>query len=179
MLAEHNKRKKKSSADAIAAGDMEALRDSLSYRQRRFCEEFIVDYNASAAARRAGYNAKHIERQAFQLVNHNGCKAYIEYLDAEKAKTLKQDVLTPEYVVQKAIAGIDKADRHSNLTAYFRGLELLARHLGMFVDRTELSGPDGKAIEIEQRAKQEAQELIATLKNLARKSSQKTEVEIL
>ena len=29
----------------------------LTPRQRRFCEEYLVDLNASAAARRAGYSA--------------------------------------------------------------------------------------------------------------------------
>lgn len=175
MLAEKNKRKKLSSAEAIAKGDMEALGASLSYRQRRWCEEFILDYNATAAARRAGYQTKYMDRQAYQLQNHEGCAAYVEHLDKIKRDELNKDVLDKDYVIAKIIKGLNKADDQSNLTAYLRACELLARHLGMFIERTELTGKDGEAIVLEQKAQREAEELITSLKRL----SKKTDIKLL
>lgn len=173
MLAEHNKRKKIASAEAIEAGDIEALRDSLSYRQRRFCEEFVIDYKASAACRRAGYSEKYASRQSYQLLNHEGCKAYIDYLDDTKAAKITS--VDPDYVVQKIVTIVNKENAKD--TDKLRGLELLARHLGMFIEKTEISGPDGEAIKIEQQAKQEASAFLQTLQSMANKKKP-TEVEI-
>lgn len=174
-LSEKNTRQSRKTNELIAKGDFAALGDALTYRQKRWCEEFIVDYDATKAARRAGYNAKAIDRQAHQLLHHPGCRAYAEYLDKEARKNVEGKVLDKEYVVEKALQGIQSAQDKGNLSAYFRGLELLARYLGMFVDKTEISGPNGEAIQLEQRAKEEAESLIATLQKLSRKK----EVEIL
>lgn len=177
--SEKNTRRSRKTDELIAKGDFEGLRDALTVRQRRWCEEFIVDFNAAAAARRAGYKAQQIDRQAYQLLHHPGCTAYREYLEAEARKNIEGDVVDKEYVVKKTLDGISKANDTNNLTAYFRGLELLARHLGMFVDKTEISGPDGEAIKIEQQAKEEAESLIATLKKLSNKTEKKTNVTLI
>lgn len=144
---------------------MEALRASLSYRQRRFCEEFVIDYNGAAAARRAGYAQKNADIQANQLMNHVGTKAYIDYLDDNKqAKIMSVD---PDYVIQKIVSVVNRENAKDS--DKLRGLELLARHLGMFIERTEISGPDGEAIQIEQKAKEDAQKFLETLKSMTRK----------
>lgn len=170
-LSDKNTRQSRKTNELIKNGDFEALGDALTYRQKRWCEEFIVDYDATKAARRAGYTAKAIERQAYQLLHHPGCRAYAEYLDKEARKNAEGKILDKEYVVQKALEGVQKAQDNNNLSAYFRGLELLARHLGMFIDKQEISGPDGQAIQIEQRAKEEADSLIKTLQQLANKNT--------
>lgn len=169
-----NHRSKQTSEAAIEAGDIDALRRSLSYRQRRFCEEFIVDYNATAAAIRAGYkHGKYIDRQAHQLLHHTGCEAYIAVL--EKDKKGKIVSVNPEYVIKQvtAIVGNEFTKDGDKL----RGLELLARHLGMFVDRTEITGKDGGALEFEQRVREESADLVSALKRMAEK--QKKNVELI
>lgn len=144
---------------------MEALRASLSYRQRRFCEEFVIDYNGAAAARRAGYAQKNADIQANQLMNHVGTKAYIDYLDDNKqAKIMSID---PDYVIQKIVSVVNRETAKDS--DKLRGLELLARHLGMFIERTEISGPDGEAIQIEQKAKEDAEKLLQALRSMTRK----------
>lgn len=170
-LSEKNTRQSKKTDELIKNGDFAAIGDALTYRQRRWCEEFILDYDATKAARRAGYKSKDIDRQGYQLLHHPGCKAYAEYLDREQRKNVEGDLIDKDYVVKKIISGLQKAEDKDNLSAYFRGLELLARHLGMFVDKQEISGPDGQAIQIEQRAKEEADSLIKTLQQLANKNN--------
>jgi phage terminase small subunit len=66
----------------------------LNERQRKFCEEYILDLNAKAAALRAGY-AEGGQQYALMRLPH--IKAYIEYLFEERAKRLSikaDDVLS-------------------------------------------------------------------------------------
>jgi phage terminase small subunit len=144
----HNKDRPESVAvmRAVEAGDMESLRLSLSPRMRAFCEEYIVDYNGRAACIRAGYSPTWADRQAFNLMKNKGIAAYIDHLT--RSKEAKITAINPDYVIQRVTQIInDKDAKHGDM---LRGLELLARHLGMFIDRTELTGKDGGAIKHEQ-----------------------------
>lgn len=128
---------------ALAEGDVQSVIDNLSERQKRFAEEYLVDFNATAAVNRAGYNTKHANRLGSQMLRHAGIKAYIDQLTVQNAST---SVLKPEYVTKKIMKTIEKAEADNNHGAVLRGCELLARHLGMFIERTEISGPNGDAI---------------------------------
>jgi phage terminase small subunit len=148
---------------AIASADKEALRIALTPRQRAFCHEYVVDFNASAAAVRAGYAPLYVDRQAWVLKNHAGVQAYIDHLT--KSKEAKVMSVNPEYLIQKvtAIINDDSAKDNDKL----RGIEMLMRHLGMFVERTEITGKDGGAIEVEQRRiEQEAQSFTSLIQGL-------------
>ena len=59
---------------------------ALSDKRQAFCEEYVVDYNATAAAIRAGYSPKTANQQADQLMKVECVKAEIERLKAEKSK---------------------------------------------------------------------------------------------
>lgn len=161
---------------ALDAGLIQEVIHNLTERQRRFVEEYIVDYNGAAAVLRAGYTTKHAPRLAHEMLQHPGIKAAIDALTLDRAKNT---TLKPEYVMNKIKRTIEKAEVANNYNAVLRGCELLARALGMFIERHEVSGPDGKAIEIEQRTKQEAENLIASLQNLAstlNKNNKKKEI---
>jgi phage terminase small subunit len=145
----------------------------LSYRQKKWCKEFIVDYNATAAARRAGYkDTPMIDRQAYQLLHNPKCIAYVDYLDKEKAKSLKEELLTPEYVVKKIIKAINKAEEKDQVMAVFRGAELLARHLGMLTDKQEIKTEETVNLKVEEDAKS----FTDLLKSIANK---KKELEVI
>ncbi|PWJ14620.1 terminase small subunit [Ruminococcus flavefaciens] len=55
----------------------------LTEKQKRFCEEYLVDLNATQAAARAGYKDPNIGRQ---LITKNNVSQYIEKLRKEQAK---------------------------------------------------------------------------------------------
>ena len=63
----------------------------LTAKQQRFCDEYLIDLNATQAAIRAGYS----EKTARQIANENLTKPYIsEYIEkrmAEKEKALIAD----------------------------------------------------------------------------------------
>lgn len=132
---------------ALDAGNVQEVINNLTVRQRRFVEEYLVDFNGAAAIDRAGYNTKHQARLAHEMLHHPGIKAAIDQLTAERSKEV---TLKPEYVMNKLQRTIEKAEADNNHSAVLRGCEILARALGMFVERREISGPNGDAIKYEQ-----------------------------
>ena len=158
---------------ALEDGDILKIIDSLSGLQYKFCEEYLVDMKPQEAVIRAGYNTKYPSKVAYLLVNHPGCRAVIDHLREQRMKNSK---VTKDYVLRKITKALEEAEDTKNHTAVLRAAELLARHLGMFVDRTEISGPDGKAIELEQKkVKEQADDFI----NLIDKTARNTDLKVV
>ena len=151
---------------AIETGDVQAVIDSLSDRQKVFCEEYLKDLVASKAAVRAGYAPKNAKQVAFQLMENKAVRIAIDGLRGER--TSNSDV-TKDFVLRGIQKAIMLAEDSGNLNALLRGHELLARHLGMFIERTEISGPDGEAIKYE-KAKEDAADFISSISKLAKRS---------
>lgn len=153
---------------AIQNNDLEGLLRVLSVRQKRFAEEYVYDFDGRAAAIRAGYAIPFADRQAYILLKHRGVMYYVDHLSKNKESNIT--IVDENWIVQKIIKTVEKAEDIVNLTAALRGLELLARHKGMLTDRQEITGKDGGPIEIEQRAREEAESLIEQLKSLSLKA---------
>lgn len=60
----------------------------LTAKQQRFCDEYLVDLNATQAAIRAGYSEKTAYSQGQRLLKHVEVKAYIEKRMQEKDEEL-------------------------------------------------------------------------------------------
>lgn len=150
---------------ALAKGDMDALRLALSPRQLAFCREYVTDFNGAAAAIRAGYAAKYADRQAYLLQMNDGVRTYIEHLQLSTAA--KDLSINPDWVMSEIVKTYQEAERSGDK---FRGLELITKILGMIRDRTEISGPDGEAIQVQQQKIQEdANSLISLIEKLNEK----------
>lgn len=148
---------------AIANDDIEALKLALSARQRKFAEEYIIDFNGSAAVLRAGYSHNYPDKMAYTLTHHKGVMHYIDHLSRSKEAALIS--ISPDYVIQKVTEIVTKDGAKDG--DKLRGLELLARHLGMFIDRTEITGKDGGALAIEERrVEEEAQSFVHLIKGM-------------
>lgn len=158
---------------ALEAKDMEALGIALTHRQRRFCDEYIVDFNGTAAAIRAGYATAYADRQAHQLLRHKGVSAYIDHLTASKASKIMS--VDPDWVMQGIVETITEAQKHGDK---LRGYELIAKILGMLTDKHEITGKDGGAIEVEQRQIQEEADQVVNLLNAMRKKNDTNKKEV-
>lgn len=156
------------SQKAIESGDIQAVIDSLSDKQRVFCEEYLKDLNATQAAIRAGYASKNAKQVAYQLMENQAIRIAIDGLRAERSN--HSDV-TKDFVLRGIQKALRLAEEAGNLNALLRGHELLARHLGMFVERTEISGPDGEAIKMEQKIKEDVADFTSAISRLARRGS--------
>lgn len=154
--------------DAINGGDIDELKRSLTVRQRHFAEEYVVDFNQTAAAIRAGYSPSYADRQAHILTRHEGVAAYIDYLS--QSKEAKITAIDPDYVIAQVTQIISKENTKDG--DKLRALELLARHLGMFIDRTEITGKDGGAIQTEE-VRQEANDFARQIKSMIEKKDLK------
>lgn len=98
----------------------------LTDKQKRFCEEYLVDLNATQAAIRAGYSERTAEQIAYKLVKKSSVS---EYLRSLKEKRSSRTEITADRVLA-AIAeiGFGKFQAKDRLKA----LELLGKHLGLF-----------------------------------------------
>jgi phage terminase small subunit len=163
-------------AEAVERGDIKAVVKGLSPRQRRFCEEYVIDYNGSAAAIRSGYAVKWADRQAHQNLQHDGIAAYVNELQQEKAAEIAKDVVDKEYVLSKILKALGFAEDAKNTTGMLRAAELLARHLGMLTDKQEITGKDGGPLAMEQRKVEENAQTFTALLNQLRDRAQKDEL---
>ena len=168
---------------------------TLSPRQQRFVEEYLVDLNGTQAAIRAGYSEKGAHVQASQLLSNPKVNEAVAAAMAERSQRTKitQDRVLEEYArlafsnMQDFVRVGDDGDGVLDLSTLtedqFRAiseynvdvvrerdpedskktrevrkiklklydkkstLDSVARHLGMFTEKHELSGPGGKPIE--------------------------------
>lgn len=153
---------------AMEAEDGEAILEALTDKQRLFCYEYLVDLNASQAVLRAGYETQNANRMGTQVRNHPGVKAALAYLQKDR---LDKNMVDSNFVLDKIIKSIGRAEKKGNEAAVLRGAELLAKHLGMFIERQEISGPDGEAIHIkEEQVRQNVEQFKSKLASLAKRS---------
>jgi phage terminase small subunit len=166
--APHNHRRPESPGvrKALERMDMDALYMAFTPQQRRFCDEYTVDRNGTAAAIRAGYSTKYPERQAHLLLKNRGIATYIDFLTASKAAKIMS--VDPDWVMQGVVKVINDSNRSGDK---LRGYELVAKILGMLKDKTEISGPDGGPIEM-QRVEEDAAAFVASLKQLKKRTPQ-------
>jgi len=153
---------------ALDANDMDALEEAMPPLQMAFCQEYIKDFNGSAACVRAGSTCATPERMAYQWLANPGVKAVIAHLLEERTQRMKID---QGYVIQKLVRTVEKAELDNNLASVLRGIELLAKHLGMFSDKIELTGKDGEAIQIE-KVQEDAESLTRAIAGLAKRSGE-------
>lgn len=115
----------------------------LTDRQARFCEEYLIDLNATQAAIRAGYSKKTAREQAAQNLSKLNIQEKIAELKAERAKRTE---MTQDSVIQE-LAAVARAEvKGVRAVDKLKAFELLGKHLGMFVERYEVN-----AAEIEKR----------------------------
>ncbi|MBR1979709.1 terminase small subunit [Candidatus Proelusimicrobium excrementi] len=62
--------------------------EKLSVKQKRFCDEYLIDLNATQAAIRAGYKEKYAHTNAPKLLQNTTIKEYIDKRMAEKEDQL-------------------------------------------------------------------------------------------
>lgn len=161
----------------------------LGVRQSRFVVEYLVDQNATAAAKRAGYAStqRSAEVQGSLLLRNPEVRRCIDEALARRAARVevKADDILRELLrlamvdigeafdeegrlkpikdippdVRRAISGVDVTEimedgRPVGLLKKVRlwdkkgSLELLGKHLRLFVDRLEATGKDGEPLEV-------------------------------
>ncbi len=122
---------------AVCSG-MSATNGGLTPRQQRFCQEYAIDLNATAAARRAGYSEKTVHVQGPRLLANVRVAGRIAELQDEVAE---RNALSVDGVVTNLAELRDKAVAAGQMGPAIRAQELIGRTIGAFVDR-QLTGQD-------------------------------------
>lgn len=125
------------------------MKKKLTPKQQRFCEEYVVDFNATQAAIRAGYSPK----TAYEIGHQNLKKLEItEVIAATQQKLSEKTEINQEYVIRslhtiaercmqaeqvKDKDGKPIGDYKFDSSGANRSVELIGRTFGQFVDKVK------------------------------------------
>lgn len=135
----------------------------LSHKMSMFVDEYMVDLNASQAVIRAGYKTNNPNRLGTELLRH---PLVIKALDEKMEKRRERMEIKADYLINKLI-NIIEATEEDNPQAALRAIELAGKSIALWKERQEISGPDGQAIEMEQRIKEDVADFTSKLSRLA------------
>lgn len=112
----------------------------LSGKQKAFCDAYLASNftNAVGAAREAGYRDPRGSSQ--RLLKTGGVREYIALM---RPKLEAKALITRDYVISNLMKLVDNS-RNDN--AKVGALRQLGQYLGMWVERTEVTGKDGGAV---------------------------------
>ena len=108
----------------------------LTPKQARFAEEFVLDLNATQAAIRAGYAESGARTEGARLLAKANIQARIAEFQAERSR--RTDIKADD-VLCRLVREADAGDLAEPNSARIRAIELLGKHVGMFVDRKQIA----------------------------------------
>ncbi len=113
---------------------------SLTPKQARFVEEYLLDLNATQAAIRAGYSARNADKIGPELLGKTRVAEAVKA--AQQARSGRTEI-TQDEVIQglKKEATLD--GEGSSHSARVSAWAHLGKHLGMFTDNLNLGGSVG------------------------------------
>lgn len=109
----------------------------LTTKQKRFVEEYLIDFNATQAAIRAGYS----EHTAQAIGAENLTKPLIKNeIDRLTNVMTEKAIVTKEMVLQGLLDEARMYDEGSSHSARVSAWAHLGKHLNIFTEKVELSG---------------------------------------
>ncbi len=114
-----------------------AVDDSgLTGRHLQFVREYLKDRNATQAALRAGYSPKSAAEMGHQLLRNSNIARLVRQIEIELMRQTEIDeVWVITHLKNNAARGMELDD----LSAVNRSLELIGKHIGMFVERKDIN----------------------------------------
>ena len=130
----------------------------LTAKQKRFCEEYIVDCNATQAAIRAGYKEKYAHTNANKLLQKTTLKNYInEMLENVKSNNIADATEVMEYLTSVVrgksmseivvIEGVGEGcsiartmQKQPDEKERLKAAELIGKRYGMFKENVNVDG---------------------------------------
>ena len=129
--------------------------DKMTAKQKRFCDEYLIDLNATQAAIRAGYSSKYAHTNANKLLQNTTINEYIAARMVEKESKLIADqdevlryltsVMRGEsqseiVVVEGTGDGCSEArtmDKSPDEKERLKAAELLGKRYGLYTEKVE------------------------------------------
>lgn len=137
---------------------------ALTAKQKRFCDEYLVDLNATQAAIRAGYSKKTAYSIGVENLKKPEIKKYIEQRMAEKEKDLiadQDEVLkyltsvlrgesrSTEIVIEGIGEGMSEArtiKKEPSEKDKLKAAELLGKRYGLYTDKVDIDATEAVTI---------------------------------
>jgi phage terminase small subunit len=107
----------------------------LSKRQEEFCQQFLVDMNATKSAVRSGYTETTAKANCGRMLADPKVKARIDELKAERIKRVQ---IEADDVIERLVRIANKSEEEGDWHATIRATELLGKHLAMFTDKSKI-----------------------------------------
>lgn len=132
------------------------MTSGLNEKQKAFCREYIVDFNATQAAIRAGYSEKTARNQASALLAKLNIQQFVQSLIE---KRVERTEITADWVLQKAaesyefnakpVLNQNGYEEMTNATAASRFLEMVGKHTAVNAfGKEDKGGEDGQPLNI-------------------------------
>lgn len=126
----------------------------MTAKQKSFCDEYLIDLNATQAAIRAGYSKK----AARQVGNENMSKPYIKNCIEERMQEKEDSLIAKQDEVLKYLTSVMRGESKSSVLAMAgdgvqkviqkppderertKAAELLGKRYRLFTDKVEVEG---------------------------------------
>lgn len=130
------------------------MEHKLTPKQAQFCQEYMIDLNATKAAERAGYSVKTANEQGSRLLANVSIQSELKKLQTKRAEKIE---VTQDYVLKTIIDTVERCKQAEPVMvkedgkwvesgeykfdsqAVLKGAELLGKHLAMFTDKTKVT----------------------------------------
>lgn len=125
--------------------------NGLSHKQQRFVEEYLVDFNASQAALRAGYSHASAGQSGYANMKNPEIQAAVtEAIRQRQERT----AIDQDWVIERLVENVNRSmtikpvlDKDGEEIGQYvyqgnwanRALELIGKHQGMFQERQEVN----------------------------------------
>lgn len=130
---------------------------ALTDKQEAFVREYLVDLNATQAAIRAGYSEKTAVKQGSRLLTNADIRTRIEELQRKRAEKLELDAgwvlkrlkdISDRCMTAEPVMAFNYDTKQLEETGEYKfdstgankATELIGKHLGMFIDKHEVTG---------------------------------------
>lgn len=125
----------------------------MTERQRRFCDEYLIDLNATQAAIRSGYSA----RSAASIGEENLRKPEVKTYISEQLERIHNENTADAQEVMEYLTGVMRGHSSAHVLCFagdgvqrviekppdekerLKAAELLGKRYGLFTDRVELN----------------------------------------
>lgn len=125
----------------------------LTPKQEQFCQEYLIDLNATKAAERAGFSSKTAQQQGARLLLNVVVSERLSELQNKRSEKIQ---VNQDYVLKVIIDTIERCQQAEPVMmrdgnewvesgeykfdsqAVLKGAELLGKHLAMFTDKSKV-----------------------------------------
>lgn len=129
---------------------------NLNDKQKSFCEEYIIDLNATQAAVRAGYSEKTARQAASRMLSHVNIQKYLAELKQKRVERLE---ITQDFVLKNLVEVLMGCKKEVPIVnakgqvigegmydpkAANKSIELLGSHVDLFIKKTDITSKGEK-----------------------------------